>query len=130
MAKSKAVEMVERITGKAYGTPSEAPEGFKVKNRSGNPFPTPGAIVYGMYVGPGKVRHFPKKGKTEAKDVETFLVDTGTNELEILGAFQLAEFFKEDCKRGDMVWIRFDEQIKGGQGRVNKYTFAVKPAGK
>jgi len=119
MAKNKAVQLVEEVTGTEY---QSAPAGF-VTVSYGAVLSKPGDTLHGTYVGPGPAQ------KVKGKDVPTYLVNRHSDgaEVKVLASAQVAQFF-DSRNEGDDVWIQRRGQIKGGQyGRVNQFDFAFKP---
>ena len=111
MARGKAMELVAA----AQAAQGEIPAGYKLVARSGNPFKNPGDTVQGEFQGAGEGMKIGKKTCRTWRVGPTLLLESA----------QLDRFF-EEMEPGTDVFIRYDGQIKGGKGRVNTYTFAIK----
>ena len=120
MAKSKAVELVESLTGVPYASES-VPEGFTPVS-FGAVLSKEGDSITGVYRGKGPVK------KVKNKEVSTYKVQRADGAMvEILASSQVADFFG-GRKEGDAIWIKRGPQVKGGKGRVNTFEFAFRAA--
>ena len=106
--------------GGALDERNAMPAGFTDVDVGKNPFQRVGDFVTGQYVGKGTPLTI------KGKQVNTFLVkqDNGDN-TRILASAMIEAFF-EERNVGDIVYIQYLGQEKGGQGNINKYRFAVK----